>query len=64
MEITKALVELSWSHLPQLLALFCLAVVLYKLTALLMLKRVMIRNFELFPGPPGHWLFGNILEVS
>uniref|UniRef100_A0A674PL55 aromatase n=1 Tax=Takifugu rubripes TaxID=31033 RepID=A0A674PL55_TAKRU len=59
-----ALVVLGWSHFYQLLALFCLAIVLYKLTVLLMLKRALIRNFESFPGPPGHWLFGNILEFK
>ncbi|XP_011616494.1 cytochrome P450 4T8 isoform X2 [Takifugu rubripes] len=64
MEITRALVVLGWSHFYQLLALFCLAIVLYKLTVLLMLKRALIRNFESFPGPPGHWLFGNILEFK
>lgn len=64
MEITKALMQLGWSQVHQLFALFCVVVVVYKLTALVVQKRVLMRNFESFPGPPGHWFFGNVLEVK
>uniref|UniRef100_H3CK17 Cytochrome P450, family 4, subfamily T, polypeptide 8 n=1 Tax=Tetraodon nigroviridis TaxID=99883 RepID=H3CK17_TETNG len=62
MEKTKALIELGWSQAHQLFVLFCVFVVLYKLTVLLVQKRALIQNFELFPGPPGHWLFGNFKQ--
>lgn len=61
MELTKALMELGWS---QLFALLCVVAVVYKLTVLLAEQRALIRNFDSFPGPPGHWLFGNALEVK
>lgn len=62
MELTKALfVGLPPIH--QLFALLCLVVVIYKFTNLLIEKRNLIRVFEAFPGPPGHWLFGHVFQV-
>lgn len=64
MEITKALMEMGWSQAHQLFALFSVVFVVYKLTVLFVQQRALIRNFDSFPGPPGHWLFGNVLEVN
>lgn len=67
MELTKALVELrsdGWPHMYQLFALLCLVAIIYKFTILLAKRRALFRNFEAFPGPPGHWLFGHAFEVG
>lgn len=66
MELTRTLMEIrsmGWSFVYQLVALLCLVVVIYKFTILLAKKRAAQKNFEAFPGPPGHWLFGHVLEV-
>lgn len=67
MELTTVLPELrslGFSHVSQLLALLCLTAATYKLTVLLARRRRMMSILEVFPGPPGHWLFGNVLEVK
>ncbi|XP_045900327.1 cytochrome P450 4B1 isoform X1 [Micropterus dolomieu] len=66
MELTEAFVnvQLEWLHMHHLFALLCLVAVVYKLNILLAKRRDAFRNFEIFPGPPGHWLFGHVLEFK
>lgn len=67
MELNKVLPELrsvSFNHVAQLFALLGLIVITYKCTVLLAKRRRMLNNLEVFPGPPGHWVFGNVLEVK
>lgn len=65
MELTEAFVnvQLEWLHMHHLFALLCLVAVVHKLNILLAKRRDAFRNTEIFPGPPGHWLFGHVLEV-
>lgn len=67
MELTKALLELrsvGFYQVCQLFTLLCLVAISYKVTILLAKRRKMMSTLEVFPGPPGHWLFGHILEVK
>lgn len=67
MELSKVLLELpsvSFDRVSQLFALLCLTVITYKCTVLLARRRRMLSILQVFPGPPGHWLFGNVLEVK
>ncbi len=66
MELTEAFVKFQSGlpHVHHLFALLCFVVVLYKLTILLAKRRETFRNTEAFPGPPAHWLFGHVLQVS
>ncbi|XP_074509229.1 cytochrome P450 4T8 [Sebastes fasciatus] len=66
MESAEGFVKSQWGR-PQmhhLFALLCLVVVVYKLTVLLARKRDTLRSFEDFPGPPPHWLYGNVNEFK
>lgn len=45
------------------LVLLCLVAVVYKVVVLLIQRRDAMRNFKEFTGPPGHWFFGNVLQV-
>lgn len=66
MKLTKTFAEfqLGWPHMHYVFAVLCLFVVVYKLTILLAKRREAQRNFQAFPGPPPHWLFGHVLEVT
>lgn len=66
MKLTKAFAEfqLGWPHMHYVFAVLCLFVVVYKLTILLAKRREALRNFQAFGGPPPHWLFGHVLEVT
>uniref|UniRef100_A0A8D0AA69 aromatase n=1 Tax=Sander lucioperca TaxID=283035 RepID=A0A8D0AA69_SANLU len=65
MESTEAFVtfQLGWPQMHHLFALLCLVAVV-KLTMLLAERRDAFRNFEAFPGPPAHWLFGHVKEFK
>ncbi|XP_068592039.1 cytochrome P450 4B1-like [Cebidichthys violaceus] len=54
----------GWPQMHHLFALLCLVAVVYKLTILLAQRRYALRSVETFPGPPAHWLFGNIKEFK
>ncbi|XP_028985122.1 cytochrome P450 4B1-like isoform X1 [Betta splendens] len=45
-------------------AALCLVAVVYKVAMLLEKRRVSLRNMDAFPGPPPHWLAGNVLEFK
>ncbi|XP_071373257.1 cytochrome P450 4B1-like [Centroberyx affinis] len=61
MKATSFPLDLPGMHL---FALVCLVAVVFKLTALIIKKRQWLRNLEPFPGPPGHWLLGNVQEFK
>lgn len=61
MMLSDAFLEPQPIH--RLFASLCLVFVIYKVTTLFAKKRNALKRFEAFPGPPAHWLFGNILEV-
>ncbi|MED6271864.1 hypothetical protein CHARACLAT_024621 [Characodon lateralis] len=55
---------LVWPHIHQLLAALCLVAAVYKLTTVLLKRKAVVQSLEAFPGPPGHLLFGNVLEFK
>uniref|UniRef100_A0AAZ1XE84 Cytochrome P450, family 4, subfamily T, polypeptide 8 n=1 Tax=Oreochromis aureus TaxID=47969 RepID=A0AAZ1XE84_OREAU len=66
MKLTKALTEfqLGWPHMHYVFAVLCLFVVVYKLAVLFAKRKETLRNLEAFWGPPPHWLFGHVLELT
>ncbi|KAK2844849.1 hypothetical protein Q5P01_011508 [Channa striata] len=56
--------QLGGLHMHHLLALLCVAVVVYKLSVLLDKRKATLRDMAAFPGPPGHWLFGHVLQMK
>ncbi|XP_019948310.2 cytochrome P450 4T8 isoform X1 [Paralichthys olivaceus] len=62
MDFTEALATVPRVH--HLLAVLCLVYVVYKLSVLLLKRKAAFRDTECFPGPPGHWLFGHVLEFK
>ncbi|XP_076592483.1 cytochrome P450 4B1-like isoform X8 [Chaetodon auriga] len=54
----------GWPRVHHLFALLCLAAVVYKLIVLLGKRRDAFRNYDVFPGPPSHWLFGHTKEFK
>lgn len=42
---------------------FCLAYVLAKIIQLYHMRHKQIKAYKNFPGPPPHWLYGNIHQV-
>ncbi|XP_061633838.1 cytochrome P450 4B1 isoform X1 [Phyllopteryx taeniolatus] len=46
------------------LVLLCFVAVVFKLVVLCMQRRNAFRNFEAFTGPPGHWLFGHVMQFK
>ncbi|XP_041797693.1 cytochrome P450 4B1 [Chelmon rostratus] len=56
--------HLGWPRVHHLFALLCLTLVVYKLVVLLGKRSAAFRNFEAFPGPPSHWLFGHVLQFK
>ncbi|CAJ1062693.1 cytochrome P450 4B1 [Xyrichtys novacula] len=64
MELTAAFVKFQLAHLHHLFALVCIVVVVYKLSTLLAKRARTLRVTEAFPGPPRHWLFGNLLQFK
>uniref|UniRef100_A0A8C5EHE8 aromatase n=1 Tax=Gouania willdenowi TaxID=441366 RepID=A0A8C5EHE8_GOUWI len=62
-EVQVALASnLGWSKL--FVATLGLVLVVYKLAALVLKRKHLIRHTKAFPGPPPHFLFGNVHEVS
>ncbi|XP_022619945.1 cytochrome P450 4B1 [Seriola dumerili] len=66
MELTEAFVifQLGWPRMHHLFALLCVFAVVYKLTVLIAKRKATFRSIEAFPGPPGHWLFGHVLQFK
>ncbi|XP_042257674.1 cytochrome P450 4B1-like [Thunnus maccoyii] len=66
MVLAEALVTFQWGwpHMHHLFALLCLVAVVYKLIIAFCKRRDVIRHFERFSGPPGHWLLGHVLEFK
>ncbi|XP_040899923.1 cytochrome P450 4B1 [Toxotes jaculatrix] len=66
MELTEAFVnfQLGWPRMHHLFALLCLAAVIYKLIVLVAKRKAQSRSVDAFPGPPGHWLFGHVLQFK
>ncbi|XP_070767693.1 cytochrome P450 4T8 [Enoplosus armatus] len=66
MELTEAFTrfQLGWPQMHHLFALLCFITVVYKVNIFLVKRREAFRNTEVFPGPPGHWLFGHVLEFK
>ncbi|XP_062254783.1 cytochrome P450 4B1-like [Platichthys flesus] len=62
MDLPEALV--TWPRMHHLFAVLCLVTVVYKLSLLLAKRKAGLRNTECFPGPPGHWLFGHLLQLK
>lgn len=66
MALLQTLMEsrsIGWSFAFQLIASVLFVFVAYKFAILLVKRRASQRHFELFPGPPAHWLFGHVREV-
>uniref|UniRef100_A0A8C6KBS5 aromatase n=1 Tax=Nothobranchius furzeri TaxID=105023 RepID=A0A8C6KBS5_NOTFU len=63
MELTDAYTKLQ-PYMHYLLAVLCLVVVVYKLTAFFVKQKAVIRSIEAFPGPPAHFLFGHVFEFK
>ncbi|XP_076592475.1 cytochrome P450 4B1-like isoform X1 [Chaetodon auriga] len=66
MGLTEDFVKLQsgWPRVHHLFVLLCLAAVVYKLIVLLGKRREAFRNYDVFPGPPSHWLFGHVKEFK
>ncbi|XP_035991163.1 cytochrome P450 4B1 [Fundulus heteroclitus] len=66
MELTEAFLkyQLLWPHMHYFFATLCLVAFVYKFTAVLLRRKAVLRSLEAFPGPPGHFLFGNVLEFK
>uniref|UniRef100_A0A668RSN6 Cytochrome P450, family 4, subfamily T, polypeptide 8 n=1 Tax=Oreochromis aureus TaxID=47969 RepID=A0A668RSN6_OREAU len=56
--------QLGWPHMHYVFAVLCLFVVVYKLAVLFAKRKETLRNLEAFWGPPPHWLFGHVLELT
>ncbi|XP_031708834.1 cytochrome P450 4T8 [Anarrhichthys ocellatus] len=59
-----AKLHFGWPQMHHLFALLCLVAVVYQLTILFAQRRFALRNVEAFPGPPTHWLLGNMKEFK
>ncbi|XP_070822236.1 cytochrome P450 4B1-like [Chaetodon trifascialis] len=66
MGLTEDFVKLQsgWPRVHHWFALVCLAAVVYKLTVLLGKRRAAFLKYDVFPGPPSHWLFGHTKEFK
>lgn len=53
---------LNLQFLVQLVAIFCLVAVIFKLSQLIGNRKHWVHALRSFPGPPQHWLFGHVLE--
>ncbi|XP_056141763.1 cytochrome P450 4B1 [Lampris incognitus] len=51
-------------RLHHLFVLLVLAVATFKIASLLLRRRKWLRDFQPFPGPPHHWLFGHMNEFK
>ncbi|XP_029360354.1 cytochrome P450 4T8 isoform X1 [Echeneis naucrates] len=56
--------QFGWACVHHLLGLLCLFAVIYKVAVLILKRKATFRTIEAFPGPPGHWLFGHVLEFK
>ncbi|KAM4642206.1 cytochrome P450 4B1-like [Discoglossus pictus] len=54
--------SLDWLSYLHLAALLCLVSALLKAVQLYSSRRHQVRVFQRFPGPPCHWLYGNVNE--
>lgn len=66
MEFTQAFVlfQFCLPRMHHLFTLLCLLVVVYKVSVLLLKRKAVLRSIDAFPGPPGHWLFGHVFQVT
>ncbi|KAM4601447.1 cytochrome P450 4T8 [Polymixia lowei] len=67
MELIETLNKVTQFPLPRmhhLLAIFCVAIVAFKITALIIKRRILLRDFDAFSGPPRHWLLGHVQEFK
>ncbi|XP_062995330.1 cytochrome P450 4B1-like [Elgaria multicarinata webbii] len=60
---TEKMANLS-SQLMLLCAGFCLLYVLMKAIQLHFKRQAQVKAFESFPGPPTHWLYGNVHQIT
>ena len=51
-------------HFQYIIAFIALVYIVPKVTHLVVRRYEGIRVLESFPGPPAHWLFGHVREVS
>ncbi|XP_061488888.1 cytochrome P450 4A2-like isoform X2 [Rhineura floridana] len=51
-------------QLMLLCAGFCLVYVIMKSIQLYIKRQTLLKTFESFPGPPSHWLYGNIHQIT
>lgn len=51
-------------HFQYIVAVAALVYVALKVTQLVVRRYEGVQALESFPGPPGHWFFGHVLEVS
>nr|XP_028587853.1 cytochrome P450 4A2-like isoform X1 [Podarcis muralis] len=51
-------------QIVQLCAGFCLVYVVIKSTQLYFKRQKLLKTLEGFPGPPSHWLYGNIHQIT
>nr|AUX14920.1 cytochrome p450 CYP4T18 [Kryptolebias marmoratus] len=63
MELTEAFLQLQprWHYLFSAL---CLVVLVYKFSVFLVKRKAVLRSTEAFPGPPGNFLLGHVLEFK
>uniref|UniRef100_A0A8C7PS78 aromatase n=1 Tax=Oncorhynchus mykiss TaxID=8022 RepID=A0A8C7PS78_ONCMY len=66
MELFETLkkVTLDSYRIHHLVAIFSLVYVILKISKLIVKRNEWIRALETFPGPPKHWLFGHVREVT
>ncbi|XP_011483923.1 cytochrome P450 4B1-like [Oryzias latipes] len=64
--LTEALFgfQLTWLHIHVAFGALCLIVIVHKLTLLTATRKSLLRDVEAFPGPPGNWLFGHVLQPT
>uniref|UniRef100_A0A3P9H9I0 aromatase n=1 Tax=Oryzias latipes TaxID=8090 RepID=A0A3P9H9I0_ORYLA len=64
--LTEALFgfQLTWLHIHVTFGALCLIVIVHKLTLLTATRKSLLRHVEAFPGPPGNWLFGHVLQFK
>ncbi|XP_033008102.1 cytochrome P450 4A2-like [Lacerta agilis] len=61
--ITEKTASLTF-QIVQLCAGFCLIYVLIKSTQLYFKRQGLLKTLESFPGPPSHWLYGNVHQIT
>ncbi|XP_061676202.1 cytochrome P450 4B1 isoform X2 [Syngnathoides biaculeatus] len=54
----------SYWFVQHSLVLLCLVAVVFKLVVLFLKRKDVVKNVEAFPGPPGHWFFGHVVQFK